>query len=142
MNQKKALPETQIPEVMEFLEAKQKLDRLREAFPEVFEQLYALREEYNAKLEAAEKIVRAQKVSCGPFDLYQWQTKYNAERLYEELGRDEFLRIGGKIQTVTQYDVDKNKLEAHITAGAVPEEVVSVVKDTSPRYKKPEKINI
>lgn len=142
MSQMKAkrVPETQVPEVQAFLEAREKVERLKEAYPEVFEQLSHLQQEYNAALEAADKAVRAKKISCGPFDCYQMQTKYNAERLFEELGRDEFLKVGGTIKTVTQYDVDKNKLEAHITSGVIPDEVVGAVRDVSPRYKKPDKI--
>lgn len=142
MAQAKRIPEDQVPEVQHFIEVGEKIERLKEAYPEVFEQLQSLTEEFNAALESADKACRAKKISCGPFDLYQWQTKYNAEKLYEEVGRDKFLEIGGKISTVTQYDVDKAKLEAHISSGAIEKEVVDVVKETSPRYKKPEKIHI
>lgn len=136
------VPADQIPEVQHFLEVKDRVERLKEAYPEVFEQLQVLTQDYNQALEAAEKAVRARKVSCGPFNLYQWQTKYDADKLHEELGKEEFLRVGGKIQTITQYEVDKAKLEAHITSGSIPKEVVEEVREVSPRYKKPEKISI
>lgn len=132
----------EIPEVSRFLETKEKISRMKEAFPEVFEQFEQLVETYNAELEAAEKAVRARKVSCGPFNLYQWQTKYNAEKLYDELGRDDFLRMGGSIKTIPVYEVDKNKLESYISSNKIKAEVVEVVKETSPRYKKPEKISL
>lgn len=142
MSQKaKKVPENQIPEVEHFLQVKERIENLKEAYPEVFEQLGQLAQDYNQALEAADKVVRAKKVSCGPFDLYQWQTRYNPEKLYEELGRDEFLKVGGTIKTITTYDVDKAKLEAHITSGVIASEVVEVVRDVSPRYKKPEKIS-
>lgn len=143
MTQKaKRIPETTIPEVEHFLDVRNKVERLKEAYPEVFEQLATLATDYNQALEAADKVVRGKQVSCGPFDLYQWSTTYDAEKLYEELGKDEFLKVGGQIKTVTTYDIDKAKLEARITSGAIPGEVVTIVKKTSPRYKKPEKINI
>lgn len=138
----KKVAETDIPEVMHFLAVKKQIDDLKEGYPEVFERLRQLQQDYNQALEAAEKAVRGRQVSCGPFNLYQWQTSLDAEKLYEELGRDEFLKVGGKIQTVTTYDLDKNKFEAHVTAGTIPKEVVDVVKKVSPRYKKPEKINV
>jgi|HigsolmetaAR202D_1030399.scaffolds.fasta_scaffold01372_4 hypothetical protein len=138
----KKVAETDIPEVMHFLAVKKQIDDLKEGYPEVFERLRQLQQDYNQALEAAEKAVRGRQVSCGPFHLYQWQTSLDAEKLYEELGRDEFLKVGGKIQTVTTYDLDKNKFEAHVTAGTIPKEVVDVVKKVSPRYKKPEKINV
>lgn len=136
------IPENQIPEVQHFLDIRDRVQRLKEAFPEVFEQLDQLAGEYNQALEAADKVVRGKKVSCGPFDLYQWATTYNAEKLHEELGREEFLKVGGQIKTIATYDIDKAKLEAHITSGAIPGEVVDAVRTVSPRFKKPEKINI
>lgn len=136
----KRVPEDEIREVQDFLEAQAKIERLKESFPEVFEQLDHLAKEYNSALEAADKKVRALGVSCGPFDCYQTATTYDPDKLYEELGKDEFLRVGGVIKTITQYDVDKAKLEAHITSNSVPAEVVDVVKKVSPRYKKPAKI--
>jgi hypothetical protein len=143
MGQKtKQVPEDQIPAVKHLLEVKKKLDDLKEGYPEVFERLGELAQDYNQALEAAEKVVRGQQVSCGPFNLFQWRTTYDAEKLYEELGKDEFLKVGGKIQTVTTYDLDKAKLEAHITSGTIPNEVVDVVKKTTPSYKKPEKISV
>lgn len=142
MTKGKTVPENDIPEVKHFLEVQKQIESLKEGYPEVFERLGQLQQDYNQALEAAEKVVRGKQVSCGPFNLYQWQTTLDAEKLYEELGKDEFLKVGGKIQTVTTYDLDKNKFEAHVTAGTVPSEVVDVVKKTSPRYKKPEKINV
>lgn len=142
MTKAKTVPENDIPEVKHFLEVQRQVEDLKEAYPEVFERLGQLQQDYNQALEAAEKKVRGLQVSCGPFNLYQWQTSIDVDKLYEELGRDEFLKVGGKVQTVTTYDLDKAKFEAHVTSGGVPKEVVDVVKKTSPRYKKPEKINL
>jgi hypothetical protein len=139
----KQMSEEQIPEVKTFIEIQEKIDRLKAEHPGVFDQLEALTAEYNAALEAADKMVRAHKASCGPFIMYQTMTKYNAEKLYEEVGRDRFLELGGKISVVTTFDLDKAKFEAHIATGnALPAEVINVVKEVSPRYKKPEKISI
>ena len=137
----KTIPEGQVPEVLRFLEAKERFDNLRAAYPEVFEQLSQITEEYNASLEAAEKMVRSKQVSCGPFVLFQTQTKYDAEKLYEEVGRDRFLEVGGTVKTVTTFEIDKARLESHIAANTIPPEVVAVIREVSPRYKKPEKIN-
>ena len=64
---------------------------LRNQYKDVFEQYEVLVEDHNSKLEQAEKVVRAQEVTCGPFELYQWQTKYKAEALYDAVGREQFL---------------------------------------------------
>jgi hypothetical protein len=136
------VPESMIPEVAAFVEAQERISRLKESYPEIFEQLDILKDDYNTALEAAEKAVRAQKVSCGPFTLISIQTKYDAEKLYEAVGRDAFLRFGGIEKSVTVFSVDKSRLEAAIAANAVPSMVVEDVKDVSPRFKKPEKIVI
>lgn len=135
-------PLSEVPEVADFVEAQERIQRLKDAYPEVFEQLAQLKEDYNAKLEAADKAVRAKQISCGPFSLMSVQTKYNADKLYEELGRSTFLAVGGAEKTVTELSVDRARLEAAIAAGKVPQKTVDKVRDTSPRYKKPEKIII
>lgn len=135
-----ALPESAIPEVALFVEMQERVSRLKEAYPEVFEQLAQLKDDYNTALEAAEKAVRSKQVSCGPFALMSITTKYDADKLYEEVGRDDFLKFGGIEKTITVLSVDKSRLEAFIAANAIPAKVVEDVRETSPRYKKPEKI--
>lgn len=142
MSTKKILAEEDVPEVQRFLAVQSRIENLKEGYPEVFEELGMLVEEYNAALQAADKILRAKMASCGPFDMYQTQVKYDADKLYEELGKKDFLAHGGKISTVTKYEVDKPRLEAAITSGAIPEEVVKAVREISPRYKKPDPMAI
>lgn len=138
----KKIEDHEIPEVVRFNEAREQIEQLYESYPQVFDQLRQLSEEYNSALEAADKAVRARKVTCGPFVMYQTQTKYHAEKLYEEVGRERFFELGGKVNTVTTFELDKAKFEAHVTANAVPAEVVEVVREVSPRYRKPEKISV
>lgn len=130
----------EIPAVVDYMDAADKLREFKEEHADVFEAYDFLVQEHNNKLEAAEKVVRAQGVSCGPFDLYQYQTKFDAEKLYDAVQREEFLRLGGKIETVPVYSVDKNIFEAKLAQGAVPKNVVDVVVKTSPRYKTPDKL--
>lgn len=130
-----------IPEVAEFIEAKEKLQRLKDAYEDVFEAFGELVEAYNTTLEAAEKAVRSKQVSCGPFDLYQWQTKYHPDKLYEEVGHETFLAVGGKVELIPTYSVDKTRLDAAIAADKLPQAVVDIVRVKSPRYKKPSKVN-
>lgn len=138
----KNVPESDIPEVAQFVETQERIKRLKEAYPEVFEQFDQLKDDYNAQLEAADKAVRSRKVSCGPFTLMSTSTKYNADKLFEQLGRKRFLEAGGIEQTVTVFSVDRGRLEAQIAANAIPADVIEEVRDVSPRYKKPEKITL
>jgi hypothetical protein len=137
---RKPVPENTIPEVAAFIEAELKIERLKAAYPEVFEQFQQLAEEYNTQLESAEKAVRGRGVSCGPFTVMSSTNKYDPDKLFEELGREKFLELGGTVKTITVYDVDKARLEAHIAAGAVPDAVLGETRTIVHRYKKPEKI--
>lgn len=136
---KQVAPED-IPEVADYLDAKSKLDDFREEYKNVFEQYDALVEDHNTKLEQAEKIVRAQEVTCGPFDLYQWQTKYDAEKFYDAVGREDFLKLGGHIETVPQYSIDKKMFEAAVAQKKIPQSVINAVVEVSPRYKCPKPV--
>lgn len=136
----KQVPENDIPEVMAFLEAKDSLQQLREDHPQVFEALDSLVMDYNTLLEAADKVVKAKGVSCGPFHLISSSNSYDPEKLYDSLGHERFLEVGGKMTTVTQYEVDKAKLEAFIAAGTLDKATLEEVRTITPRYKKPKKI--
>lgn len=140
MSSRKPVPESTIPEVAVFVEAQERLERFKAAYPDLFEQLDHLVEEHNTALEAADKAVRGQQVSCGPFVMMSSTTKYDADKLFEELGRDKFLEVGGQVKTVTVYDIDKARLEAHLASGIIKPDVVATFRTITPRYKKPEKI--
>lgn len=133
---KKTSPTSDIPEVEAFEAVKLKLQRMKEAYPEVFEQLEPLVEEYNDKLEAAGKAVAARKVDCGDFKKLSETVSFDADKLYEILGHDTFLTIG-TVATKQVFTVDKKKAEIAIANGVIPEDVVPEVKTVSPRYTKP-----
>lgn len=138
----KVVPESEIPEVAAFMESMERIGRLKQAYPEVFEQLDMLKEDFNTKLQAAEKAVRARGVSCGPFTVMSTATTYDAEKLIEELGREDFLKYGGVEKTITKYEVDRARFEACAAQGSVAKDVFDEVKKVTTRYKKPDEINI
>jgi hypothetical protein len=131
---------TEIPEVQDYLEAKAMLDAYIHHNQAIFEQYRELAENVNRAREGADKIVRSKEVSCGPWDIYQTQTTYDANVLYEALGREAFIRVGGKVQMQAVYEVDKAKIEAAVARGDIPSELVPVIKKVSPRYKAPKDI--
>jgi hypothetical protein len=131
-----------IPEVVSYLNAKDKLDAFKEEYAEIFEQLELIGQEYNAALEAADKAVRAQGVSCGPFEAYQTTTTYDATALYDTVGEERFVELGGKIVTVKQYELDKARIEAAIAAGRLPAPVVAAFRKRTPKYHHKRKVEI
>lgn len=136
----KSVSTEDIPEVAAFLEVRQRIEDLKKQYPGIFEELEELAEQHNTLLEAADKVVRSQKVSCGPFDLYQFQAKYHPEALYDAVGREEFLKLGGSIQTIQQLDIDKKAFDGFVAQNKIPKDLAEKVKTSDPRYHKPDKI--
>jgi hypothetical protein len=134
----------EVPEVLAFLDAQEALEEFKQQYPEVFGHLEQLVDRYNTALEQADKVCRQNEVKCGPFDAYQVSVRYNAEALYDAIGRDTFLQVGGSISSKTVYDIDKGRLEAAIAApnSKVPEAVVSSVRKESLNYHVPTKLAI
>jgi hypothetical protein len=131
-----------IPEVIEFIDARDTIEEFKQAHAEVFAKLASLTERYNTSLQQADKACRQREVSCGPFNLYQFTTKYSAEALFNAVGRDIFLEVGGTIQTVAAYDIDKGRLEAAIAQNKITKDVVAKVRKETPNFHKPETLII
>ena len=129
-----------VPAVIEVLDAQDALNAFKEEHAAVFEQLEGLVSRYNSAIENADKVCRAQKISCGPFQLYQFSTKYDAEALYNAVGRDTFLTVGGKISTKTVYDVDKGALEAAIAQARISNDVIEQVRKETPAFHAPKPV--
>lgn len=136
------VPTDQIPEVHEFLEVAERLKAFRSANQEFFNYLDALAEEYNSKLERAEKVVRSRRVSCGNFHLYQMSKKFDAEMLFQSLGQVKFLEVGGIVSTKTVYELDKTRFGSALAANQVPQPLVEVAVKDDPRYHMPLKVHI
>lgn len=138
----KKLPEEELACIVEYNDAQKDLQAFKEKHKDIFSEYATLVEKRNALLETAEKVVRAMKVSCGPFELYQYRTEINATRLFEELGKDAFIAAGGVIGAVTTYSIEPPVFDASVARNLIPEEVATdaeVVK-TSPSYHVPKKI--
>lgn len=132
----------EIPEVAAFVEVQARYVKYKEDNPQFFKWLEELSEEYNSKLDAASKAVKAKAVSCGPFNRYQTQTKYDAEEMYQIFGQDKFLSMGGKEELVKKRSLDKAKVERHIKSGDIDEEATALIKKVSPRYRSLEELKI
>ena len=135
------VPLSSIPVVGEFVKAQNALETFKEQHEEVFNEYKMLVEDYNTKLQNAGKVVRQQEVSCGPFILQHFSTKFEAEKLHGAVGRAVFMEIGGKLGTKTTYDVDRDKLEAAIAQGKLPDDLVESIKKEVPSYKAPKEVS-
>lgn len=136
------VPVEEVPEVAAFHDVKERLNAFKQANPQFFEFLGGILEEYNDKLEAAEKVVRQRGIRCGDFDLYQWTEKVNAEQLYQSMGYEGFMSVGGKMSTVTVYEADKDRVRGFIVSGKIPPAVAEAVFKSEPRFHKPDKARL
>ena len=132
----------ELPEVNRFMAAQDRLDEFKERNQAVFDELYRIVEEYNTALQEADKAVRATGQSHGPFLREKIVTKYDADKLYDALGHDAFIRAGGIIETVSQYTIDKKKFDSHVASGNIPQELADEIKVSTPHYKKINKLVI
>jgi hypothetical protein len=134
------VPRESVPEVAAFEEAAAQLAQFRAANQQVFDEYEERARDLNQKMQAADKVVRSKQVSCGSWEWYQTQVSYDADALYEALGREKFMQVGGKLQTTTKRSVDKTKVEAAIARKDIPQKVVEHIKKESPRYHAPKPI--
>lgn len=133
---------SEVQEVKDLLEIKAQIDQLKTDNPEIFSKLEELVDRYNTLLEAAEKVVRARNVSCGPFDNFSTVVVYNAEAMIDELGHEDFYKYGGTYEVKSVYGVEKEVLEANIAANKIPEESLEQFRTVQRKYHKPKKFVI
>lgn len=126
-----------IPEVIELINAREELDNFEAQYPDIFDLHHQLAEEYNIKLDAADKAVRSRGVTCDNIVKYQVQEKANAEVLYEWAGKEEFVRKGGKVRNKRVLELDKAQVKSHIASGEIPPEIAEQIFTPAPRYHTP-----
>ena len=142
MKKREAVPVNgdSIPEVLAFKMAEEELQEFKAHHAKVFEAYSSIVEKRNATLEAAAQVMHAGGFSCPEFKLSHFVTKYDPEEMYNVLGRDIFLAVGGKIEQKDAYDIDKDRFEAAYAQGKLSKDVVDKVRKESPVYKKPKPI--
>lgn len=126
-----------ISEVVEYEEAKEMVQAFVDNNKATFEAYFNLQDILAQKREAADKVVRAQGVSVSDWDLYQYSTKINEDALFNALGMDDFLSIGGTVETKTKYIIGKTAIEAAIARKEISDELAAEVVTKVPYYHAP-----
>jgi hypothetical protein len=132
-----SVPTKTFREVVALLKAQRELARLCEEHEGFFKRLRPLVEIHNASLEAAEKVVREKRVSCGPIELYEFAERYTAAAFCAAVGEHEFTRVGGVIGSAPTYAFDAKRFHALIAQGRFSEEVAAKVLTYTARYHVP-----
>lgn len=125
----------EIPEVLEFLDAQTEYEGFKAKNRKLIKELEGLIENYITTKEAADKAVRATGMSCGPWEQLTPTVKYDGERLYSAVGREDFVRLGGVVRQINEYVIDKGTIEAAIAANKVPQQIVDIVRTVTRKYK-------
>lgn len=128
----------EIPEVKRYMELKEQWEAFKAANKAFFDYAEPRMRELNEARDEAERVVKSKGVSCGPFEIYQSATTYNAEEMFNIFGREEFLKLGGSEERVVKYNVDKARVDLHIANGEIDEESAARIRKISPRYRKVE----
>jgi hypothetical protein len=129
------VPEEEIPEVIEFLDAQTRLESFKSRNSKLMKELEELLGEYNRTLENADKTVRERGVNCGPWIQLSPTVTYDGAKLYNAVGREDFVLLGGVVRQVSEYGVDKAALEAAIASGKIPAPIVESVRKVGRKYK-------
>lgn len=142
----KAQAKTVLPDRMKkvkrYLDAYERIQAFKAEHYELFQEFAQLLQDHNDALEDAEMDVRAQGVNCGPFTICGEVSKVDVARLHDELGEEDFLKVGGIIETKPVYTIDKRKFESLAESGSIPKEVVEVVYSKTLKFKTPSKAEL
>lgn len=119
-----------------------RFESAQEALAAALEPLQPLIEEYNAALEETEGAVRARGISIGDFKIVKEYDEYDADRLFELVGREQFLGWGGTEKTERKLGVDKVKLRSFIAAGKIPKAIVDQIQTRQRKYTMPKPLKL
>lgn len=140
--QTKTLSTDSLKKVQQYLEVYERVQSFKAEHYEIFQEFAELLQEYNAALEAAEMEVRSHGVTCGPFSVCGETVKIDSERLYDELGEEDFAKVGGTKITMQVLLVDRSKFESLAERGDIPKEILDVVYRRTLRFKAPSKAEL
>lgn len=139
-----ALDPDDVAEVAAFVIAEEELSEFLEDVkrnhPGVLETLAHLTERRNAVLEAAQKEVKARQAPCGPFEVHNVAMIYDAEALYNAVGEEAFLTLGGSKETKVELKIDGKRFDAAVTFKKLPAELIDQVRKRRVSFKEIAKI--
>jgi hypothetical protein len=130
------------PKVQSLQESAQRLREYKAKHREVFAEFERLIDDYNQKLEDAEKEARAVGQTTGPFVVVGYQVNIDEDRLYEELGPEDFAKVGGQVELKRVLSVDRLKFTTYADSGMIPKEVLEVCYEKKPKFKTPKKVEL
>lgn len=126
-----------IKAVREYENAVKVLDLFKIENSAVFKMFSELADEVEQKRQVADQTIRGTKASFGPWELFSEQRKYKPQELYNLVGEQMFLALGGRLVQTQTYEIDKEKVELAISSKQIPEEIVPSIREITPKYRSP-----
>jgi hypothetical protein len=138
----KTVPQSEVAEVAAYAKAARALAKWKENNPAAAAELAQLARVHNTLLKVADGAVRKLEVSCGAFELFEMRAAYDAEALYEGVGRQLFAQLGGVLATVETKTIEKDRFEALILQGRINAGLLAKVRSYGARYHAPKALVI
>lgn len=141
-SQVKTVPVEEIPEVGKFVQEQERFKQFRKDNAQFFEYLTQLATDYNEALSAARAACKQRGVSCGPIQVATVQTKYDADAMYDVLGREKFLEMGGTLETVQKRGLDKKRVDFNIDNGKIEADQAALIRKRNPTFKSNDVVSV
>lgn len=130
------------PEIMAFEESDRMLRQFEIKYQKFMEEYRARVADWNATREAADKIVRAKKISCGKWQRFSEETRFDYAAMYDTLGRERYLELGNTLSTITTYGGDNDRMKGIIAKGEIADDVAATFTTVIGKYHAPKKSNL
>lgn len=130
---KKQLDTNAISEVKDFMRVLVKFETFKKKHPKLFTEIMDFQATYNMSLKKADAVTREREVSCGPFQLISYQSRFDGAGINAEVGKDKFEAIGGVIQVVSKIEADD--VRKAVNRGHLDVKVAARHETKSPKFK-------
>jgi hypothetical protein len=104
---------------------------------EVFKTYDGMLEELERKRQVADAKIRATDATFGPWERFSEQKKYDTTALYDLIGKERFLALGGTVTEMPVIELDRDKLELAIASKELSKAVVAAILKITPMYRAP-----
>lgn len=104
---------------------------------EVFKTYDAMLDELERKRQVADAKIRATDATFGPWERFSEQKNYDTTALYDLIGKERFLALGGTVTEMPVIELERDKLELAIAEKEISKSVVSAILKITPKYRAP-----
>lgn len=103
----------------------------------VFKTYDEMLEELERKRQVADAAIRPTEASFGPWQRLSEQRTYDTAALYSLVGEERFRELGGTVNQMPIFDLDKDALKVAIAAKKISPAIVDAILKIIPKYRAP-----